>query len=67
MSGSDPRAKTLTRILFAGSIVLCCTGLVSPPVALALGLALGFSFALIAYYLVWKYLVGFYNEVLGIA
>ncbi|MGA2346223.1 MAG: hypothetical protein ABSF93_09470 [Candidatus Sulfotelmatobacter sp.] len=29
--------------------------------------ALGFSFALIAYYLVWKYLVGFFNEVLGIA
>jgi hypothetical protein len=27
----------------------------------------GFSFALIAYYLVWKYLVGFFNEVLGIA
>jgi hypothetical protein len=26
-----------------------------------------FSFALIAYYLVWKYLVGFFNEVLGIA
>jgi len=30
-------------------------------------LVLGFSFALIAYYLVWKYLVGFFNEVLGIA
>jgi hypothetical protein len=30
-------------------------------------LALVFSFALIAYYLVWKYLVGFFNEVLGIA
>jgi hypothetical protein len=30
-------------------------------------LAFGFSFALIAYYLVWKYLVGFFNEVLGIA
>ncbi len=29
--------------------------------------AVGFSFALIAYYLVWKYLVGFFNEVLGIA
>jgi hypothetical protein len=29
--------------------------------------AMGFSFALIAYYLVWKYLVGFFNEVLGIA
>ena len=29
--------------------------------------ALGFCFALIAYYLVWKYLVGFFNEVLGIA
>ncbi len=26
-----------------------------------------FSLALIAYYLVWKYLVGFFNEVLGIA
>jgi hypothetical protein len=30
-------------------------------------LAVGFTFALIAYYLVWKYLVGFFNEVLGIA
>jgi len=30
-------------------------------------LAVGFSFALIVYYLVWKYLVGFFNEVLGIA
>jgi hypothetical protein len=30
-------------------------------------LALGFSFALIAYYLVWKYLVSFFNSVLGIA
>jgi len=30
-------------------------------------LAAGFSLALIAYYLVWKYLVGFFNEVLGIA
>lgn len=29
--------------------------------------AMGFTFALIAYYLVWKYLVGFFNEVLGIA
>ena len=29
--------------------------------------AVGFCFALIAYYLVWKYLVGFFNEVLGIA
>jgi hypothetical protein len=27
----------------------------------------GFSFALIVYYLVWKYLVGFFNQVLGIA
>jgi hypothetical protein len=30
-------------------------------------LVLGFSFALIAYYLVWKYIVGFFNGVLGIA
>jgi hypothetical protein len=30
-------------------------------------LAFIFSIALIAYYLVWKYLVGFFNEVLGIA
>jgi len=29
--------------------------------------AVGFSFALIVYYLVWKYLVGFFNQVLGIA
>lgn len=28
---------------------------------------LGFCFALIVYYLVWKYLVGFFNHVLGIA
>ena len=27
----------------------------------------GFAIALIAYYLVWKYLVGFFNQVLGIA
>jgi hypothetical protein len=26
-----------------------------------------FCLALIAYYLVWKYLVGFFNEVMGIA
>lgn len=30
-------------------------------------LAAGFCFALIAYYLVWKYLVGFFNQVLGVA
>jgi len=30
-------------------------------------LALGFTLALIVYYLVWKYLVRFFNEVLGIA
>jgi hypothetical protein len=30
-------------------------------------LAVGFTFALIAYYLVWKYLIGFFNRVLGIA
>jgi len=29
--------------------------------------AAGFTFALIAYYLVWKYLIGFFNQVLGIA
>jgi hypothetical protein len=29
--------------------------------------AVGFAFALIVYYLVWKYLVGFFNQVLGIA
>jgi hypothetical protein len=28
---------------------------------------IGFTFALIVYYLVWKYLVGFFNQVLGIA
>jgi len=28
---------------------------------------IGFGFALIAYYLVWKYLIGFFNQVLGIA
>jgi len=30
-------------------------------------LAVGFSLALIVYYLVWKYIVGFFNQVLGIA
>jgi hypothetical protein len=30
-------------------------------------LATGFCVALIAYYLVWKYLVGFFNQILGIA
>ena len=30
-------------------------------------LVVGFCVALIAYYLVWKYLVGFFNDVLGIA
>ncbi|HXZ33406.1 MAG TPA: hypothetical protein VEH30_14090 [Terriglobales bacterium] len=30
-------------------------------------LVFAFAFALIAYYLVWKYLVGFFNQVLGIA
>jgi hypothetical protein len=29
--------------------------------------ALGFTIGLIAYYLIWKYLVGFFNQVLGIA
>jgi hypothetical protein len=29
--------------------------------------AVGFAFALIAYYLIWKYLIGFFNQVLGIA
>ena len=28
---------------------------------------IGFSFTLIGYYLIWKYLVGFFNHVLGIA
>ena len=30
-------------------------------------IAVGLCFALIAYYLVWKYIVGFFNVVLGIA
>ena len=30
-------------------------------------LAVGFCFGLIVYYLMWKYLVSFFNEVLGIA
>jgi hypothetical protein len=30
-------------------------------------MAVGFCFGLIVYYLVWKYLVGFFNGVLGIA
>jgi len=28
---------------------------------------IGFSVGLIAYYLIWKYLIGFFNQVLGIA
>jgi len=27
----------------------------------------GFAFGLIAYYLIWKYLIGFFNQMLGIA
>jgi len=30
-------------------------------------IAVGFAFGLIAYYLIWKYLIGFFNQVLGIA
>ncbi|SRR5579872_1452026 len=30
-------------------------------------LVIGFCMGLIAYYLIWKYLVGFFNQVLGIA
>jgi hypothetical protein len=30
-------------------------------------IAFGFAIALIVYYLVWKYLVGFFNQMLGIA
>jgi hypothetical protein len=29
--------------------------------------AMGFTIGLVAYYLIWKYLVGFFNQVLGIA
>ena len=29
--------------------------------------AMAFIFAVVAYYLVWKYLIGFFNQVLGIA
>ncbi len=29
--------------------------------------AVGFAFGLIAYYLIWKYLIGFFNQMLGIA
>jgi len=29
--------------------------------------AVGFVFGLIAYYLIWKYLIGFFNQMLGIA
>jgi hypothetical protein len=29
--------------------------------------AAGFTFGLIAYYLIWKYLIGFFNQMLGIA
>jgi hypothetical protein len=33
----------------------------------ATGFAVGFPVALIAYYLVWKHVVGFFNQMLGIA
>jgi hypothetical protein len=51
--------------------ILTCTqgGLVwFQSLALSYSLLLSiFLFALIAYYLVWKYLIGFFNAVLGIA
>jgi len=34
----------LTKILFFAALILCASGLVSPPLALAIGLAYGFSF-----------------------
>jgi hypothetical protein len=37
---------------------------ISIPYAL---IACGFAFALVVYYLVWKYIIGFVNRVLGIA
>ena len=37
------------------------------PRYVASGFPIGFPVALILYYLAWKYLVGFFNEVLGIA
>jgi hypothetical protein len=61
----------------AGFTLATCLGFLSPnssgflwfhAVAVPwVALAIGFCFALIAYYLVWKYLVGFFNQVLGIA
>jgi hypothetical protein len=30
-------------------------------------IACGFTFALVMYYLVWKYIIGFVNRVLGVA
>jgi hypothetical protein len=55
---------TCFRFLQATSVGLLWFGQIQVPYHV---LAIGFCFALIAYYLVWKYLVGFFNDVLGIA
>jgi len=55
---------TCLGILTASSAGLVWFGQIEVPYSY---FAIGFCFALIAYYLVWKYLVGFFNEVLGIA
>ena len=62
-----PTGFTLARC--SGFLAASSTGLVwfHTIVVSYVFLAAGFCLALIAYYLVWKYLVGFFNEVLGIA
>lgn len=40
---------------------------VVPSFVVRIGFPIGFPVALIVYYLVWKHLVGFFNELLGIA
>ncbi|HKH99365.1 MAG TPA: hypothetical protein VJ999_09675 [Candidatus Sulfotelmatobacter sp.] len=55
---------TCSGFLTANSMGLVWFGELVIPYAM---LAVGFSLALIVYYLVWKYIVGFFNQVLGIA
>jgi hypothetical protein len=56
-------AKCLGVVMFGSSSVTWFQA-ISIPYAL---IACGFAFALVVYYLVWKYIIGFVNRVLGIA
>jgi hypothetical protein len=51
-------------ILALGALSVTWFNAISVPYAL---IAIGFCFAVAVYYLVWKYIVGFLNRVLGIA